>query len=205
MDKKELIISGIIVVIALIVASMIFSPVNEAKATTIEVLNKGDVGENGTIYVMLTDYEKSSLSEKTVHIEITNSSGNVVYDESVKTHATGVAIVKLNNLDSGKYNLTVSFDGDENYTKTSISQEITIGDVDTEEVEDAALIEDTLNDAQQTSSSSAQTHSQSSSSSSSSRQSSSSDTDDDNGGYIDENGNEITVTYDENGKIVDST
>lgn len=41
MDKKELIIAGIVVIIAVIVGSMVFAPNGDSKFTTIDVLNKG--------------------------------------------------------------------------------------------------------------------------------------------------------------------
>lgn len=211
MDKKEMIVAGVVVVIAVIVGGIVFAPSADAKFTTIDVLNKGDLGQNGTLYVKLTDNEKTSLSGKTLHVKLTDSKGKVVYDESVKTHATGVAIVKLDNVSAGVYNLNITFDGDANYSSSSISQKLKIkGEHIEEQVENITLIEQTLEEAQDSDSSDSldQSSYQSSSdsyssytpSSSSSSSSSSQDTSDN---YYDENGKQILPEYDENGKEMD--
>ena len=226
MDKKELIIVGIIIILAVIVGSTLFASNDNSKFTTLDVLNKGAVGENGTVYVKLSDNEKTALSDKTLHIKLTNNAGKVVYEDSVKTHATGVAIIKLTNISDGNYNLNVTFDGDENHTGSSISQKLTIksGYVD-EELENNTLIEETIADAGDSSSSSSQSYSSSSSVSQSSSQSDSShsqsnsqsdssstqestdtsqdsQSDDSADTYYDENGKEVIPEYDENGNIV---
>ena len=214
MDRKELIIAGVVVVIAIVVGGIAFAPSSDAKSTTLEILNKGDLGVNGTVYVKLTDHEKASLSDKNLHVQLTNAKGKVVYDNTVKTHSTGVAIVKLENVSAGEYNINVTFDGDANYSSCSVSQKLTIkGEYIEEIVENTTLIEETLEDAQdsdddtqdapQQSTYDQSSYSQSSytpsytPSSSSSSSSSSPDT------VYDENGKEMLPEYDENGKQVD--
>lgn len=211
MDKKELMIGGIIVVVAVVVASIVFAPTTEAQTSTLSILNKGDIGENGTIYVKLTDTQNMSLSGKTVHIKISDSKGKAVFEQDATTHATGVAIAKLKDMASGNYTLEVSFDGDANFTESSISKKIHIaGEVTEEIVDDAALIEQTIQDSddlqdsqvyQDSSYSQSYTpsYSQSSQSSSSSSSSSSSDS-----GLVnyDENGRETLPEYDEDGKEI---
>ena len=64
---KDLVIFGIIIIIAAVVFSFVFSPSSDAHNTSIQVLNKGDLGSNSTIYVKLTDNQKTSLGNKTVH------------------------------------------------------------------------------------------------------------------------------------------
>ena len=170
-------------------------------------MNKGDLGENSTIYVKLTCGDKTSLSGKTIHIKLTDNKNNVVYDESVETQATGVAIVKLNNLGAGEYKLDASFDGDEIYTGCSISQNVTIkeGEVK-DELANSTLIQQTIADSQGTSSQSssapASSSSQSSSSQSSSSDSSSSSSADSSSNYYDENGKEVLPEYDADGKQI---
>lgn len=210
---KDLVLFAIIIIVAAIVASIIFAPSDEADFTTLEVLNKGEFGENSTIYVKLADSEKNALSGQDVHVKLTDSDGKVVYDESVKTHATGVALAKLNGVSAGEYTLNITYDGNENYTASSVSQKITIqGEPVEDEIENSTLIQDTLEDAQydddsssSSSSDSYQSYSQQSQSqsysyspqSSRSYDSGSSDT------YYDENGAEMLPEYDENGAQVD--
>ena len=202
-----MIIAGIVVVIAVVVAGIAFAPSDVAKHTTLDILNKGDFGENSTIYVKLTDDEKSALSGKTVHVTLKDQKGKVVYNKSVETHATGVALAKLNSVPAGEYTLNVTFDGDGNYTASSISQKVTVkGEVVEDVVDNSTLIEDTLNDdtdSQDTSYTSYQQSSYTPSySQSSSSQSSSSSSDSSADTYYDEDGNEMLPEYDENGKQV---
>lgn len=212
MDKKELIIIGIIIIIGAAAAGIMFMPGDSAKYTTLDVLNKGAVGgENGTIYVKLTDEDKTSLSDKEVHIKLTDDKNNVIFEDTSKTHVTGVAFAKINNISSGEYNLNVTYDGDENYTGCSISQKLTVGEGEIEEqVDNATLIQDTLADASSSTSSSSSSQSStsyrsssssssSSQSSSSSSQSSSSSSSDSSDSYVDDG---QMHEYDVDGNVV---
>ena len=205
MDKKELVITGIIVIIAVVAAGIIFAPSTSGQYTSIDILNKGDLGHNSTIYVKLTDGNKASLTNKTIHIKLTDDKNNVVYEESVKTHATGVAMAKLSNVSAGTYNLEVSFDGDENYTGCSISQKVKVvtGEVK-DELVNSTLIQQTIEDIEEEDASS-----QSSDSSytpsyvpSDSGSSDSRGSDDDYIPEYDPDGHEVLPEYDEDGNII---
>lgn len=207
MDKKELIIAGIVVVIAVTVAGIIFAPSDVAKHTTLDILNKGDYGENSTVYIKLTDDEKNALSDKTVHVTLKDKSGKVVYKKTVKTHATGVGLAKLSNVSAGEYDLNVTFDGDGNYTGCSISQKITVkGEVVEDIVENSTLIQDTLADnddgSQDTQSSQSQSYTPSYSQSSSRSSSSSSSSSSSQLPSYDVDGNRALPEYDEDGNEV---
>ena len=211
MDRKELAIAGIVVVIAVIVAGIIFAPSPDvAKNTSLDILNKGDFGANSTVYIKLTDDAKNALSDKEVHVKLTDKKGNVVYDKTVKTHATGVGLAKLGNVPAGEYDLNVTFDGDGNYTGCSISKKITVkGEVVEDIVDNSTLIQDTLNDAdsdddntQDSSSYSRQQTSYTPSSSSSSRSSSSSSSSSSEYTNYDVDGNPSLPEYDEDGNEV---
>ena len=78
MDKKELIIIGIVIVIFIVVAGVMLSPSTGAKDTELKMLNNGTLGENGTIYIKLTDAQKQSLADKPVTVKITDKSGKKV-------------------------------------------------------------------------------------------------------------------------------
>lgn len=215
MEIKDIIIFAVIIIIVAFVASFILSPSADAKYTSLEILNKGDFGENSTLYVKLADNDKTALSDKTLHVKILNKKGKTVYDKNVKTHATGVGLAKLENLTPGEYTVNVTFDGDGNYSGSSISQKIKVKGGEVEDVVDnSTLINETIQDAidsgdtdaqtytpqqQQQSYSQSYTPSQQQQQSSQSSDSGSSDT------YIDENGNEMLPEYDEDGKEIDPT
>ena len=208
MEFQEIIIAGVIIIVAAFIISFIFTPASGSHDTNIQILNKGDFGSNSTIYIKLTDNEKTSLSERTVHVKLTDKNGTVVYKKDVKTHATGVAMAQLSDVSPGNYTLDIAFDGDSNYTASSVSKQITVsGSVVRDTIDnstlDAATIQD-IETSQSQSSTSYYTPSSDSSSSSSSSSDSSSSSSDDDLPNIDENGNEYLPTYDENGKEVDS-
>ena len=119
---KDLVIFGIIIIIAAVVFSFVFSPSSDAHNTSIQVLNKGDLGSNSTIYIKLTDSQKTSLGNKTVHVKLLDNKGKEVYTKDIKTHATGVGMAKLSNMSSGEYTLNITYDGDSNYTGCSLSK-----------------------------------------------------------------------------------
>ena len=213
---KDLIIFGIIIIIAAIVFSFVFSPSSDAHNTSIQVLNKGDLGSNSTIYVKLTDSQKTSLSNKTVHVRLLDSKGKVAYTKDIKTHATGVGMAKLSNMSSGEYTLNITYDGDANYTGCSLSKKVKVDsgvvkdEIDNSTLDNATMqdILDTQAQLDQQDSSDSQQYDQSytPSNPSSDSDSSSSDSNDDGFDvYIDEDGNTMDVVIDEDGNQVDPT
>ena len=211
MDKKEYIIIGIVIIIAIAVAGIIFSSPNSAKNTQIQILNNGSIGENGTIYIKLTDMEKNSLGDKPIKVSIIDKKGKAVYTKELKTHVTGMALVKVENITPDTYTVNVTFNGDANYSSSSVSKKINIvsGHVDeqlnaTSEDIQAINIEQAQDSQQNTYTPVYSTDTSYTPSSSSSQQSSSDsrDTSSDDGGVIDENGNAVDPVIDENGNEV---
>ena len=211
MDKKEYVIIGIVIIIAIAVAGIIFSSPNSAKNTQIQILNNGSIGENGTIYIKLTDMEKNSLGDKPIKVSIIDKKGKAVYTKELKTHVTGMALVKVENITPDTYTVNVTFNGDANYSSSSVSKKINIvsGHVDeqlnaTSEDIQAINIEQAQDSQQNTYTPVYSTDTSYTPSSSSSQQSSSDsrDTSSDDGGVIDENGNAVDPVIDENGNEV---
>ena len=195
MDKKELIIIGIVIVIFIVVAGVMLSPSTGAKDTELKMLNNGTLGENGTIYIKLTDAQKQSLADKPVTVKITDKSGKEVLSKTVKT-----------------YEVKVSYDGDNNYTASSLKEKINVksGYVE-EDINMTAMIgSDTDTTDTQTASPDTSTDSYNSYTpdySDTSQDSSDTGSDDDDSGtaVIDENGNEAETVIDENGHEVPET
>ena len=211
MDKKEYVIIGIVIIIAIAVAGIIFSSPNSAKNTQIQILNNGSIGENGTIYIKLTDMEKNSLGDKPIKVSIIDKKGKAVYTKELKTHVTGMALVKVENITPDTYTINVTFNGDANYSSSSVSKKINIvsGHVEeqlnaTSEDIQAINIEQAQDSQQNTYTPVYSTDTSYTPSSSSSQQSSSDsrDTSSDDGGVIDENGHAVDPVIDENGNEV---
>ena len=204
-----IIIGGIIVAIAIVAAFMLFSPNNDSGYSKIDIIGDGNVPENGTLNVKLENGQNIALKDKNITITIKDSKGKVVFNKTAKTFVNGVANVKLTNLSPGEYNVNATFNGDENYTASSVSEKIKIvagesddaGDENTTDV----VADDTTTPTSDSSSSYSSQSSSSSSSyrpSSSSSSSSSSDSSDNGVYYTDENGNPAEGYIDEDGNEV---
>lgn len=218
MEIKDIAIFVIVVIAVAVIASFIFNPASEAHNTNIQILNKGDFGSNSTVYVKLTDNQKTSLGNKTVHVKLLDKNGKAVYDKTIKTHTTGVGMAKLSNISAGEYTLNVTFDGDANYTGCSLSKKVKVDSgVVKDEIDNSTLDNATMQDIIQTEQQLDQNQ-QSSDQSSSSDQSytpstpsqdntPSSDSGSDSGydTYVDPDGNTLDPVIDPDGHQVDPT
>ena len=200
-----IIIFGVIVIIAAVLASFIFSPSAEDVADSkLDILGNGTIGENGTLDVKLSNGEGIALKDKEILVTVKNSEGKIVLQKSAKTYVNGVANVKIENVSPGKYDVNVTFGGDENYTASSVVEKLTIAKGVVEEdtnndTDTSTVVEDTTTTSSApTQSTPSYSYSQSSHSSSSSS-SSSSDADDSSDTYYDEDGNQMEEIIDEDG------
>ena len=127
MENKNIII--ILVVIIVILAAAIgfamFNPMHAKEPTKIKITSDKEQNEGGELSIQLTDLNKTPISKEVVNITVTNSKGKVVVDDVVKTDSKGKAKLDL-DLKKGKYNVTVSYGGNENYTGNNTTQKLTI-------------------------------------------------------------------------------
>ena len=93
---------------------------SKIKITSNKTLTKGD-----SLSIKLTDLNKTPISKEVVNITVTNSKGKVVVDNVVKTDSKGKAKLDL-NLKEGKYNVNVTYGGNENYTGNNTTQKLII-------------------------------------------------------------------------------
>lgn len=127
MESKNiiLILIVIIVILAAVIGFAMFNPMHAKEPTKIKITSDKEQYEGGEISIQLTDLNKTPLSKEEVNITITNSKGKVVFDDIVKTNSKGKAKSDL-DLKKGKYNVTVSYGGNENYTGNNTTQKLTI-------------------------------------------------------------------------------
>lgn len=127
MENKNIIIILIVIIIILIAAIgvMFLQTSNAKEPTKIKITSDKEQYEGGELSVQLTDLNKTPLSKEIVNITIKNSKGKVVVDDVVKTNSKGKAKIDL-DLKKGKYNVTVSYGGNENYTGNNTTQKLTI-------------------------------------------------------------------------------
>ncbi len=134
MDKKIIVVIGIIIVAVLIAA--LFLNFNVSKEDTkIKMLSNSSLNEDSSIKMKLTDLNKTPISNQTVNIKIINKKGNV--DEySVKTDKNGFAKLKLNKIKPGTYIVNFTYDGDDKYNSCNLSKIIKI--VEKAEIEESS-------------------------------------------------------------------
>ena len=127
MENKNIIIIliVIIVILAAAIGFTMFNPMHTKEPTKIKITSDKEQYEGGELSITLTDLNKTPLSKEVVNITITNSKGKVVVDDVVKTNSKGKAKLDL-DLKKGKYNVTVTYGGNENYTGNNTTQKLTI-------------------------------------------------------------------------------
>lgn len=127
MENKNIIIIlvVIIVILAAVIGFMVLKPMHAKEPTKIKVTSNKTLNEGDDLSVKLTDLNKTPLSKEKVNITIKDSKGKIVVNKTVKTNDKGNAKLDL-DLNKGKYNVTVSYGGNENYTGNNTTQELTI-------------------------------------------------------------------------------
>lgn len=129
MNNKNIIIIllVIIVILAVAIGMMLLNPTNAKEPTQIKIMSDNEQYEGGELSIQLTDMNKTPLSKEVVNITITNSKDKIVVDNVVKTNSKGEAKFNL-ELSKGNYNVTVSYDGNENYTGNNTTQNLKINE-----------------------------------------------------------------------------
>ena len=119
-----------IVILAAAIGFTALNPIHTKEPTKIKIISDKEQNEGGKLSVQLTDLNKTPLSKEIVNITITDSKGKVVVDDVVKTNSKGKANLDL-NLKKGKYNVSVSYGGNKNYTGNNTTQKLTIKEKET--------------------------------------------------------------------------
>ena len=122
-----MIILALIVVIADLLVGMaaMMMPNMGKQDTKLKFKSNSTLTEGDSLKVKLTDANGTAIANQTVNIILTNK--NKSTDHSVVTNEKGVGSLKLDK-DSGKYNVIVSYGGNENYTGNNTTQKLTIKD-----------------------------------------------------------------------------
>lgn len=127
MENKNIIIALIVIiaVLGLVIGVMYSQSVNAKKPTEVKITSNNTLHEGDSFSVKLTDLNKTPLSKEKVNVTIKNSKGKIVVNKTVKTNSKGNAKLDL-DLKKGKYNVSVSYAGNENYTASNATQKLTI-------------------------------------------------------------------------------
>ena len=135
MENRNIIIMLLVVIaiLAVAVGVMMFNQSHAKEATKIKITSDKEQYEGGKLSVELKDLNGTALSKEVVNVTVTDKKGKVVVDDVVKTNSKGKAKLDL-HLKKGKYNVTVTYGGNENYTGTNATQKLSIKEKVTEAV-----------------------------------------------------------------------
>ena len=97
--KKMILLGGVIVLIAIAAAFMLFS--SSGEDCKLAIIGDGTIPENGTLNVKLSNAENIALKDKEIHVTVKDSDGNVVFEDSATTYVNGVANVRIANVSAG--------------------------------------------------------------------------------------------------------
>ena len=127
MESKNIIIIPvvIIVILAAAIGFAVLNPIHAKEPTKIKITSNKTLYEGDKLSVKLTDLNKTPLSKQNVNITVKDSKGKVVANKTVKTNDKGNAKMDL-KLDKGKYDVAVSYSGNENYTGNNTTQKLEI-------------------------------------------------------------------------------
>lgn len=128
LDKNKKIIIALVVIIIVLAAAVGFvllNPMHAKEPTKIKITSDKSQYEGGKLSVILTDLNGTAISKEIVNITITDNKGKIVVDDVVKTNSKGKANLNL-NLKKGKYDVNVTYGGNENYTGNNTTQKLTI-------------------------------------------------------------------------------
>ena len=149
MENKNIIIIllVIIVILAAAIGFMVLKPMHAKEPTKIKVTSNKTLYEGKDLTVKLTDLNKTPLSKQNVNITIKNDKGKVVANKTVKTDDKGNAKMDL-KLEKGKYDVDVSYGGNENYTGNNTTQKLTIKEKVAEAAVEQVNSQDSSNNVQ---------------------------------------------------------
>ena len=135
MENKNIIIIlvVIILVLAAVLGAVMFMSFNSKEPVKIVITSNKTLNEGENLTVQLTDFNKTAISKQKVNVTVTDSEGKEVVSKAVKTNSKGKATLDL-DLKKGKYNVTVSFAGNEKYGGNSTVEKLTIKEATTQSI-----------------------------------------------------------------------
>ena len=120
-----MIILALIVIIAALLVGMVAMMPNMSKQdTNLKFKSNSTLTEGDSLKVKLTDDNGTAIANQTVNITITDKDGSSDY-HSVVTNENGTGKLKLDK-NAGKYNVTISYGGNDKYNGCNATKKITI-------------------------------------------------------------------------------
>lgn len=138
MDKNKIIIIALIAIIAaLLVGVVAMMPNMNKQDTKLTFKSNSTLDEGSSLKIKLTDDNGTAIANQTVNVTITDGDESSDY-HSVVTNEKGIGKLKLDK-SPGKYNVTISYGGNDQYNGCNATKKITIKEEVVEEVVEAPV------------------------------------------------------------------
>ena len=146
MEKNKIIILALVVIIVAIIAGIFFSMPHVSKMDTkLSFKSNSTIDEGDSIKIQLTDENGTAIANQTVNVTITDKNKFSDY-HSLVTNEKGVGTFKIDK-SPGKYDVMISYGGNDKYNSNNASQTITIKEV----IEETAVQEQSSTQSQSSS------------------------------------------------------
>ena len=133
MENDKIIIVLLCIIVAILAIMVVMFSSSFAKEDSNMAIANATINEGDSLTVLLTDNNGVSISDETVHIKLTDEEGNVI-EEDCTTNLEGQAKLKVDK--KGSYSAECTFNGNNHYSASSLSMDITVVDAKTELVND---------------------------------------------------------------------
>ncbi len=119
-----IIIALIVVILALLVGILAVMPNTAKTDSKLEIIGNDTFSEGDSLQIKLTDVNGTALTNQTVKITLTDKD-NYYSEDAVVTNDEGVGELKLDK-SVGEYDVTVIYDGNDDYNGCNTTKKITI-------------------------------------------------------------------------------
>lgn len=123
-SNKILIIALIAIIAALVVGIVVMMPNFYKEDTSLSFKGGATLTEGDSLKLILTDVNGNTLANQNVNVTITDKDNSKSY-YSVVTNENGVGSLKLDK-NPGKYDVTITFGGNDKYKGCNATERITI-------------------------------------------------------------------------------
>ena len=132
MDNNKLIIIGLVAIIAILAIGIFVAMPNFNKENTnLDFKSKNTLTEGDSLKIKLTDMNGNAIVGQTINVTVTDKNGASDY-HSVVTNSEGIGKLKMDK-STGKYNVTVTYGGNDDYNGCNATKQIKIKEEEQQE------------------------------------------------------------------------
>ena len=126
MNHNRIIIVLVIIFVIISIAGIILlNPTQEKTQSVINITSSNELNIGDKFSISLTNTNGTPIENQTVNITLTNSNGEKIIKQ-VTTNNEGKGEFDLNEISSGQYTVNVTYEGNDKYSNTTASQQLTI-------------------------------------------------------------------------------